>query len=120
MNGCYLLPDAEFSVAINNKGLWPNLTLLPNGEIAAVTYNHPSHGFGCGNVELWISADQGNSWFFRSVVSDHSEDPALTRMNHGVGLNAKGEIIVLVSGWSEGRRAPILPIQRCLSSDNGK
>lgn len=119
MNGCYLLPGAEFYVGINNKGLWPTLTLLPNGEISAAIYNQPSHGFGCGDVELWISDDQGKSWNFRSVISDHSKNPELTRMNHAIGLNSKSELVALVSGWSEGRAAPILPLQLCVSFDNG-
>lgn len=50
-----MLPGAQFYVGIDNKGLWPNLTKLPNGEIAAAIYNHPSHGYGDdSDVELWI------------------------------------------------------------------
>lgn len=64
LNGCNLLRGAEFYIAIDNKGLWPNLTLLPNGETLVAVYNHPSHGLGCGNVELWASADGGRSWTF--------------------------------------------------------
>jgi len=119
VNGTYLLPGAEFFVAIDNKGLWPNLTLLPNGEIAAAVYNHPSHGFGCGDVECWVSADQGRTWGFRSKITDHSEDPKLTRMNHAVGLNQDGHLVALVSGWSEGRKPPALPVQKCVSKDDG-
>ena len=51
MNGCYLMPRAEHYVAVDNVCAWPNLTMLPNGEIAAALYNRPSHGFGCGDVE---------------------------------------------------------------------
>ena len=120
LDKCFLIAGAEFHVAIDNKGNWPNLVLLPNGEIAAAIYNHPSHGFGCGDVELWISADQGRSWTFRSKVSDHSESPEKVRMNHAFGLNAKGELVVLVSGWSERRRLPLLPVQVCISNDNGR
>ena len=120
MNGSYLLPGAEFYVAIDNKGLWPNLTLLPNGEIVAAIYNQPSHGFGCGNVEMWVSGDGGRIWKYRSTVSDHSEQPEHVRMNCAVGLNAHGEIIALVSGWSKGRELPLLDVQICISSDQGK
>jgi hypothetical protein len=50
LDGVYLMPGVDFSVGVSNKGNWPRLRLLPNGEIAAAFYNHPSHGFGCGNV----------------------------------------------------------------------
>ena len=120
INGCYLLSGAEYYVAVDNKGLWPNLTLLPNGEIVAAVYNQPSHGYGNGEVELWVSGDGGKLWTLRSTISDHSDHPEIVRMNHAVGLNAKGELIALVSGWSEGREAPTLPIQICISQDNGQ
>ena len=113
------LPDAEFYVAIDNKGLWPNLTLLPNGEIVAVVYDHPSHGYGNGNVEMWASDDGGRLWSLRSVVSDHFDQPEVVRMNHSVGLTAAGELLVLVGGWSKGRELPFLPVQVCRSADNG-
>ena len=63
-------------VAIDNQGRWPNLTKLPNRELAAAVYNHPSHGYGDNSdVELWISADGGVSWKFRSRISSHPEEP---------------------------------------------
>ena len=118
-NGCNLLPGAEFYVAVDNKGLWPNLTLLPNGDIVAAVYNHPSHGLGAGDVELWASADEGRMWTLRSVVSDHSDQPTFIRMNHAVGLNAQRELVALVSGYHEGQRRPTLPVQVCVSADGG-
>jgi photosystem II stability/assembly factor-like uncharacterized protein len=33
---------------------------------------------------------------------------------------ADGQLVMLVSGWSEGRQKPILPVQVCLSSDDGR
>ena len=120
MNGCYLMPGAEFYVAVDNVCAWPNLTLLPNGEIAAAIYNKPSHGFGCGNIELWVSEDDGRMWKYRSTVSDHSDDPKHVRMNHAVGLNIQGHIVALVSGYGEGRVLPYLDVQVCLSKDQGR
>lgn len=120
MNGCYLMPRAEHYVAIDNVCAWPNLTLLPNGEIAAAVYNKPSHGFGCGNIEMWVSADGGRIWKHRSTVSDHSDHPEHVRMNHAVGLNMRGEIVALVSGYSAGRERPYLDVQVCISKDQGK
>ncbi len=121
LNGCNLLAGAEFVVAIDGKGLWPNLTPLPGGEIVAAVYNHPSHGMGSGSdVELWVSGDGGWNWTFRSRVSDHTHEPNSIRMNHAVGLNAAGELVALVSGYHEGQRRPFLPLQRCISSDGGR
>jgi photosystem II stability/assembly factor-like uncharacterized protein len=120
VNGCCLMPGAEFYVAIDNKGLWPNLTRLPNGELAAAIYNHPSHGTGSNSdVELWVSTDGGRSWVFRSKVSDHPDNPNAIRMNHAVGLNARGELVAIVSGYQEGQKLPLLPLQCCISADNG-
>lgn len=119
-NGCYLLPGAEFYVGVDNKGLWPNLTLMDNGDILAAAYNHPSHGWGCGNIECFRSMDGGRTWETLSVISDHGENPLLTRMNHSFGLNARGDVVALVGGWSEGRARPGLPMQACISSDHGQ
>jgi hypothetical protein len=121
LNGCQLLAGAEFYVSIDNKGLWPNLTKLPGGELAVAVYNHPSHGYGSNSdVELWISKDGGVSWSFRSQITDHPEEPNAIRMNHAVGLNAEGELVALVSGYHEGQKRPVLPTQRCISKDQGR
>ena len=120
VNGCHLMPGAEFYVAIDNKGLWPNLTKLPNGELAAAIYNHPSHGYGSNSdVELWVSGDGGRSWGFRSQVTDHPDNPNAIRMNHAVGLNADGELVAIVSGYQERQKLPFLPLQCCISKDQG-
>jgi len=121
VNGCCLMPGAEFYVAIDNKGLWPNLTRLPNGEIVAAVYHHPSHGYGSNSdIELWTSGDGGLTWSFRSTVSDHPDNPNAIRMNHAVGLNARGELVAMVSGYQEKQRQPKLPLQCCISGDEGR
>ncbi len=121
MQGCYLLDGAEFYVAIDNKGLWPNLILLPNGEIAAFIYNHPSHGYGSNSdLEMWASKDGGRLWQYRSTVTTHTEEPDAIRMNHAVGLSPNGELMALVSGYHAGQKRPFLPTQCCRSPDNGK
>ena len=121
LTGCQLLRDAELYVAIDGKGLWPNLTLLPSGALAAAVYNHPSHGLGSGsNVELWVSDDSGCSWTLRSTLSDLGDDPEAIRMNHAVGLRGDGALVALVSGYQSGQRLPFLPLQCCLSDDEGR
>ena len=114
LNGGQMLPGAKFYVGIDNKGLWPNLTLLKNGHIAAVIYNHPSHGYGDNSdVELWISEDKGINWTFRSRISSHPEEPLGIRMNHAVGLNADGHLVALISGYRRRQKLPMLKLQRC-------
>lgn len=121
MNGCQVLAGAKFFVGIDNKGLWPNLTKLPNGELAAAVYNHPSHGYGDNSdVELWVSDDSGVSWTYRSTMSSHPEEPDGIRMNHAVGLTADGVLVGLVSGYHKGQKLPFLKLQRCLSRDGGR
>ena len=120
MNGCYLMPGAEYYVAVDNVCAWPNLTLLPNGEIAAAIYNKPSHGFGCGNVEMWVSDDGGKMWRRRSTISDHSDHPEHVRMNHAAGLNVRGEIVALVHGFTHRLKKSPLDVQVCISKDQGK
>ena len=119
LNGVYLLPEAEFNVAVDNGGLWPVLTVLPGGEIVAAVYDHPSHGYGNGNIELWASTDGGSLWKRRSTVSDHEQNPGYVRMNHAIGRNKSGDLVALVAGYREERRPPRLPLQVCISNDSG-
>lgn len=120
LGGCNLLSGAEFYVAIDGKGCWPNLTLMPDGSILAAIYNHPSHGYGSGsNVELWCSQDEGRTWTFRSVISDLLDEPTGIRMNHAVGLTRDARLVALVSGYHSGQKRPFLPVQCCISDDAG-
>ena len=103
----------ERYIAIDNVCAWPNLTLLPNGEIIATIFNQPCHGAWEGDVECWASTDGGRSWRYRGTPAPH--DPATNRMNVGAGLTGTGELIVFASGWTlrptkaeydAGKRAP--------------
>ncbi|MEY4939682.1 MAG: hypothetical protein RIQ93_1417 [Verrucomicrobiota bacterium] len=89
---------------------WPNLKLLKDGRtLAAVIFNNASHGSRPGDVECWLSADGGETWKFGSAVTQH--EPDTIRMNHGAGLAANGDLIVLTSGWSD-RYPPDVPRPR--------
>jgi len=122
MMSCDLLLGAEFYVAIDNKGLWPILTKLPDGTLGASIYNHPSHGRGNGsNTELWISEDCGRSWKYRSEISAQPPDnPEAIRMNMATGVNLKGEMVAMISGYQAGLKMPHLPLQLSISGDSGK
>lgn len=88
----------ERFIAIDNLCAWPNLTLLPNGDIVATIFNQPCHGRWEGDVECWASADGGRLWTYRGTPSPH--DPTTNRMNVAAGLARNGDLIVIASGWT--------------------
>lgn len=100
----------ERYIAIDFVCAWPNLTLMPNGEIIATIFNQPCHGRWQGDVECWASAN-GRFWERRGVPAPH--DPETNRMNVAAGLAANGDLIVLASGWShrppQPQPRPVLP-----------
>ena len=107
-------------VAVENYCAWPNLTKLPDGTLAAVVYNKPSHAKMVGNVECWTSLD-GAKWKLAGVPAPH--EPDTNRMNVAGGLNARGELVSLASGWSLGEplapgdlKRKLLKVQPCWSS----
>jgi hypothetical protein len=108
----------ETYVAIDNVCAWPNLTMLPNGDIAAIIFNQPSHATVEGEVECWISSDEGVFWRKQGVPISHT--PGAIRMNHAAGLAGNGDLIVLCAGWTSAV-APrtIAEPAVCRSSDGG-
>jgi len=117
----------ERYLAIDNVCAWPNLTKMPDGAVAAVIFNQPTHGGWEGDVECWASEDEGLTWALRGVPGAH--EPGTNRMNVAAGLARDGSLVVLVTGWS--RRGPvgeyssphdgeILPIWTCRSNDGGR
>lgn len=109
----------ERYVAVDNVCAWPNLTVLPNGDLAAAIFNHPSHGLAEGDVEVWASADGGKLWKLRGTATTH--DPGTNRMNVAAGRAHNGDLIVLASGWGgTGFRQRILPVMVSRSADGGR
>lgn len=84
-------------VAVENVCAWPNLTLMPDGTVAATFHNQPSHGRQEGDIDCWVSRD-GMSWEKRGTVTRH--EPDTIRMNHAAGLAKNGDLVVLCSGWT--------------------
>ena len=107
-------------VAVDNVCAWPNLTLLPDGTIAAVIYGHPSHLNGPGDVQCWTSRDGIGQWQLSGTVAAH--DAESTRGNVAAGLAHNGDLVVLVSGWTgpPGYRNHRLPPWVSRSSDGGR
>lgn len=106
--------------AVEQYCAWPNLTKLPDGTLAAVVYNKPSHAKMEGEAECWTSRD-GATWKLAGVPAPH--EPDTNRMNVAGGLNARGELVSLVSGWSLGKpiapgelKRTLLKVQPCWSA----
>ena len=97
------LPLYERYIAVDGACAWPRLTTLPNGEISALIWPHPNHGFVQGAVECWNSADQGRTW--QRVGVPVPNDPGFNRMNAAAGVADDGTYVALVSGWPR----PYLP-----------
>lgn len=90
----------ERFVAIDSACAWPNLSLLPDGKIAAVIWPYTNHGVTEGSAECWVSDDSGLTWTKTGVPMPHA--PGTNRMNVAVG--AVGDrLIALVGGWSQRR-----------------
>ncbi len=109
-------------VAIDNVCAWPNVVALRDGSLVAIVFNQPNHGFTEGDVECWGSADR-RFWKYLSTVTRHA--PETVRMNHGAGLNADGDLVVLCNGWDKiapRRNAESRTIQTvgAISRDGGK
>lgn len=84
-------------VAVQDYCAWPNITKLPDGTLAAVVFNKPSHGKLEGEVECWTSRD-GEAWTKAGVPAMHK--PLTNWMNVACGLNRRGELVVVSSGWT--------------------
>ena len=87
----------ERYVAIDNVCAWPNLTLMPDGEIIATIFNHPEHAARAGaNIECWASEDDGRLWRLRGTPDSPPEGES--RVNQAAGLAPDGALIVIMSG----------------------
>lgn len=113
-------------VVIDNVCAWPNIMMLPNGTIAAVIHNTPSHGQMEGSVECWVS-DNGEFWEMRGMPVQN--DPNTVRMNVAAGLANNGDLLVITSGWTNEQqpgqpkrgnfRDGHIPVAVTRSNDNG-
>lgn len=99
-------------IAIDNVCAWPNIKLLPNGDLIALVFNQPCHLHWEGTVDCWMSDDRGWTWKFRSHPV--MNEPTTNRGNIAVGVLEQGEIIVLCSGWNNVFPKPERPVQGCI------
>ena len=96
----------ERYIAIDHACGWPNLTLLPNGDIVTLIWPDHCHGQWEGAAECWGSTDGGHTWAKRGVPVPFV--PGTNRMNLSAGLARDGALVSLVSGW-EGRTPRGIP-----------
>jgi hypothetical protein len=108
------LPQYERYIAIDNACAWPRLTVLPNGEISALIWPYPNHGFVQGAAEVWNSGDDGRTWQRVSVPVPN--EPGKNRMNSAAGLMSDHSYIVLLAGWPR----PYLPPWKGTLADEAK
>jgi len=108
------LPRYERYIAIDAACAWPRLTVLPNGEISALIWPHPNHGFVQGAAECWNSTDDGRTWQRVGVPVPNA--PGTNRMNGAAGVTADGTYVVVVAGWPR----PYLPPWKGTLADEAK
>ncbi len=117
----------ERYIAIDNICAWPILTRMPDGSITAINFNQPSHGASEGEVQCWVSRDEGRTWSIAGVPVPC--DPGTNRMNHAAGLAGNNDLVVIVGGHDNrpprGQKNPdfsdvnSLPLAVARSSDGG-
>jgi hypothetical protein len=89
------------TVGVPDVCAWPNLVLLPDETtIAALIFNQPSHGRLIGGIDCYASTDGGKTWAKRATAAPPDPGEQHTRMNHGAGLAANGDLIVIAGGWT--------------------
>lgn len=111
--------QTERYVAIDNVCAWPNLTLLPDGKILAHIFNRPSHGLIEGDIETWVSEDQGRLWKLRGAVTSHA--PGTTRIHVAAGHANDGSLVAITTGWGgPGLRGGVIEPWVSRSTDGGK
>ena len=112
--------------AIQDVCAWPNLQRLSNGTLVVMIFNQPCHGLWEGDLDCWVSEDEGKTWRFRGRPAQH--EPTTNRMNCSAGIASNGDLLVLCSGWAD--RSPKGQLSRphrrvlrawvCRSPDGGR
>jgi hypothetical protein len=104
----------ERFIAIDGVCAWPRLSVLPHGELSALIWPYPNHGFVQGASEVWNSEDDGRTW--RRTGTPVPNAPGTNRMNGAAGIADDGTYVVLTAGWER----PFLPPWRGTLEDEAK
>lgn len=104
----------ERYIGIDQACAWPRLTALPGGEISALIWPYPNHGFVQGAAECWNSADDGRTW--QKAGAPARNAAGTNRMNAAAGAMKDGTYVALLSGWPR----PYLPPWKGTKADEAK
>ncbi len=119
------IPVESQKAVIENEGLWPNLIHGPNNTLFLSSFNKPKHGAIAGEVDGWISKDEGKTWT-RSASIEPRPDEVSNRMNHAIGLVDNGtRLVAAISGYTKQginstEKWTLIPSVVCASTDGGK
>ena len=125
----------ERYIVVDNSCGWPNLTMTDDGDIILAAFNRPYHWNGEGEVDCYISNDDG--FIFKYAGTPLLHKPGTAHGNVNCGLAHNGDYIALVGGWdglppediyrkqpsidiTDSSKHHILFPEICRSSDKGK
>ncbi|MFW6124976.1 MAG: sialidase family protein [Pirellulales bacterium] len=94
-------------IVIDDVCAWPNLTLMPNGDVVATIWNQPCHGHWEGSSECWASENGGVTWAYRGTPAPHK--PTENRHDVGGGPAKNGDLVIMCSGKSDRPKPPADP-----------
>lgn len=86
-------------IIVDNVCGWPNLTRMPDGSLISAMFNKPSHLRIEGELDCYISRDEGETWQYLSRPFPPEE--RIARANHSCGLSASGDFIIICGGWDK-------------------
>ncbi|MCD6322004.1 MAG: exo-alpha-sialidase [Clostridiales bacterium] len=88
----------ERFIAVDNGCLWPQLRIDNEGKIFLTAFNSPCHGMTEGDVDCWVSDDDGQIFKYQGTPVVH--EPTTNRMNHVSGFAHNGDFLAIVSGYT--------------------
>jgi hypothetical protein len=106
----------EHHLAVDGVCAWPKLTTLPDGTIAAALFDQPNHQKTPGSIQCYVSRDQGQTWQHAGTPGPKTD--TTFRVNHAIGVDADGELVVISGGKTIADRRLIKPIV-ARTSDQG-
>jgi len=105
-------------VAVEDGGLWPNLALTGSTLLLAA-FNQPNTGSVPGDVDVWASTDNGQTWALKGKVAPRS-DASSNRMNCALGtVDASGRLVAIVGGFANPSKKKTLLCPIITSSTDG-
>ncbi|HBE03649.1 MAG TPA: hypothetical protein DC049_14440, partial [Spirochaetia bacterium] len=85
-------------VIVENACAWPKLIKMKNGHTLVAIYNKPNHGTSEGDIECWISKNEGDTWEKSGIAAPHETNG--NRIHCAIGNAANGEVVIVSSGYT--------------------